>query len=84
YLEQERPASALSEFRRVITNYRRGDIVPRALFDMADAFYQLHACTDARSSLEALIQSYPRSSLVRQARQKLRQVRRAPRGYCTS
>ncbi|MEM9067313.1 MAG: tetratricopeptide repeat protein [Myxococcota bacterium] len=85
YLEQRQPARALSEFRRVVSNYRSGDIFDQTLFDMAEAFYQLHACTDARSALEALIQrASRRSALGRQARTKLRQVRSAPRGYCTS
>jgi TolA-binding protein len=84
YLVEGRPASALAEFRKVIAEFRTGDVVDRALFDMAEAFYALHACTDARSALEALISAHPRSPLVAQARTKLRDIQRAPRGYCTS
>ncbi len=85
YLEQRQPARALAAFRRIVSDYRNGDVFDQTLLDMADAFYQLHACTDARSALEALIQrARPRSSLGRQARAKLRRVRNAPRGYCTS
>lgn len=84
YLAEGRPASALAEFRKVIADFRTGDVVDRALFDMAEAFYALHACTDARSALEALISAHPRSPLVAQARTKLRDIQRAPRGYCTS
>jgi TolA-binding protein len=84
YLAEGRPASALAEFRKVIAEFRTGDVVDRALFEMAEAFYALHACTDARSALEALISAHPRSPLVAQARTKLRDIQRAPRGYCTS
>lgn len=84
YMAEGRPASALAEFRKVIADFRTGDVVDRALFDMAEAFYALHACTDARSALEALISAHPRSPLVAQARTKLRDIQRAPRGYCTS
>lgn len=84
YLEEGRPASAVGEFRRVIRDHRNGDVVDRTLFDMGDAFYRLHACTDARGAYEALISGYRRSPLVGQARTKLRELRRAPRGYCTS
>ncbi len=84
YLEEGRPASAVGEFRRVIRDHRQGDVVDRTLFDMGDAFYRLHACTDARGAWEALIAGFPRSSHVREARTKLREIRRAPRGYCTS
>ncbi|MEM9192779.1 MAG: tetratricopeptide repeat protein [Myxococcota bacterium] len=82
YLAQERPATALGEFRRVISDYPQGDAVDETLLDMADAFYSLNACSDARNALEALIRAHPRSSLIRQARSKLREVQRAPRGYC--
>lgn len=84
YMEEQRPATALGELRRVITEHPRGDVADDALFSMAEALYQLHACTDARSTLEALIEGHPRSDLIPQARRKLRDIQRAPRGYCTS
>lgn len=84
YLAEGRPASALAELRKVISDFRNGDVVDRALFDMGEAFFALHACTDAKSAFEALIASHPRSPLVAQARAKLNEIRRAPRGYCTS
>jgi TolA-binding protein len=84
YLMEDRPATALGELRRVISDFPSGDSADEALFDMADAFYRLHACTDARTALQALIQGHPRSPLLSQARDKVRQIQRAPRGYCTS
>lgn len=84
YLEEDRPATALGELRRVITEHPQGDAADDALLAMAEAFYRLHACTDARSALEALIRAHPRSNLLPAARQKLRDIQRAPRGYCTS
>lgn len=82
YLQEDRPATALGELRHVIADFQSGDAVPAALLDMADAFYRLHACTDARTALEALVRGHPRSPLVSQARDKLRDIARAPRGYC--
>lgn len=84
YLQENQPARALGELRRVINEWARGDAVDEALFDMADAFYRLHACTDARTTLDALIRTQATSPLVRRARDKLREIQRAPRGYCTS
>ena len=84
YLRQERPANALGAFRKVLSDWPRGDAVDETLLDMADAFYQLQACTDARTALEALIRAHPRSPLIRRARAKLREVQNAPRGHCTS
>lgn len=84
YLAQDQPARALGELQKVIRNYARGDAVDDALLAMGDAFFRLRACSDARAALEALIQGHRRSPLVRRARAKLREVRRAPRSACTS
>lgn len=84
YLAQERPATALGELRKIISQHADGNVADAALLAMADAFYQLHACTDATAALNALIQAHARSPLVAQARTKLREIQRAPRGYCTS
>ena len=82
YLAQDRPATALGEFRQVLSEHSEGDAVDETLLDMAEAFYRLNACDDARDALEALVRSQSRSNLVPQARRKLQQIRRAPRGYC--
>ena len=84
YLEERRPANALGAFQRVLSLYPEGDVVDDSLFYMAEAFYHLHACSDAIATLEALIQAHPRSSFSRRARRKLAALRQAPEGYCTS
>lgn len=84
YLLEDRPATALGELRHVIADFPSGDAVPAALLDMADAFYRLHACTDARNALDALVRAHPRAPQVSEAREKLRDIARAPRGYCQS
>lgn len=84
YMQAGRPATALAEYRKIITRFRGGDMFNQTLYDMALAFYELHACTDARSALEALVARVRRGALNRRARTKLREIRRAPAGYCTS
>lgn len=83
YMSEDRPATALGELRHVITDFPQGDAVPAALLAMGDAFYRLHACTNARTSLDTLIRTYPRATQVAEARTKLRDIQRAPSGYCT-
>ena len=83
YLVEDRPATALGELRHVIADYQQGDAVPAALLAMADAFYRLHACGEARNALDALIRAHPRSPQATEARTKLRDIQRAPAGYCT-
>jgi len=74
YRRQGQPAAALAELRRVITTYRTGDAVDRALLEMAEAFVQLGACGDARDSLRALVSTQPRSRLVPRARARTREL----------
>ena len=83
YLRENRPATALGELRRVVAEHPRGDVADDALLDMANAFYALHACTDARSALQAFTRAHRRSSRIREARTLLRTVERAPASYCT-
>jgi TolA-binding protein len=84
YLIENRPATALGELRKVIENFRGGDAVDEALLDMAEAFYRLKSCSDARNTLETLIKTQPHSSLVDKAKQKQREIKKAPKGYCMS
>jgi tol-pal system protein YbgF len=82
YLVERRPASALSELRRVIQEYRKGDAVDEALLDMAEAFYRLGACDDAKRTLKALVRSQAKSPLVPKANDKLKSLRNPAPGIC--
>jgi TolA-binding protein len=84
YLVENRPATALSELRKVIENFRGGDAVDEALLDMAEAFYRLKSCSDARTTLDTLIKTQPSSPLVDKAKQKLKDMRKLPKDYCNS
>lgn len=84
YLVENRPATALAELRKVIESFRGGDAVDEALLDMAEAFYRLKACSDARTTLDTLIKTQPSSPLVEKAKQKLKDMRKLGRDYCTS
>lgn len=82
YLLEDRPATALGELRHVVADYATGDRVPYALLSMSDAFYRLHACTDATTSLQTLIRGFPHAPVITDARSRLRDVQHAPTGYC--
>jgi TolA-binding protein len=84
YLAEGKPATALGEFRKVISDYAKGDAVDLALFNMAEAFYQLHACTDAKSALEALLRRKLTKELQRSAKERLTSIKKSPANYCTS
>jgi len=84
YLRENKPATALGELRKVISRYGEGDALYAALFDMAEAFYKLNACTDAKKALDALLRRTPPKAIKRKAEQKLREIEGAPPSYCTS
>ncbi len=84
YLVENRPATALAELRKVIENHRSGDAVDEALLDMAEGFYRLRACSDARTTLDTLIKTQSNSPLAGKAKQKLKDLKKVPKDYCTS
>lgn len=84
YLVQNKPATALGEYRKVIANYPKSPAVDTALYGMADAFFRLHACTDAKGAIDALIKRKPSKALEERAKQLGRALKEVAKGYCTS
>lgn len=84
YLIENRPATALGELRKVIENFRGGDAVDEALLDMAEAFFRLKACSDAKTTLDTLIKTQTNSPLVEKAKEKLKAIKKLPKDSCTS
>lgn len=84
YTQQNKPATALGEYRKVIADYAKSSAVNVALYGMADAFYRLHACTDAKSALEALQKRKPEAALSERTKKLLKEVASSAKGYCTS
>jgi tol-pal system protein YbgF len=84
YLVQNKPATALGEYRKVIQLYPKSPAFDTALYGMADAFFRLHSCTDAKGALEALSKRKPSKSLDDRVKQLTRAIKESPKGYCTS
>jgi TolA-binding protein len=84
YLVQNKPATALGEYRKVISNYPKSPAVDTALYGMADAFFRLHACTDAKGAVDALVKRKPSKALDDRAKQLSRAIKDAGKEYCTS
>jgi TolA-binding protein len=84
YTQQNKPATALGEYRKVIAEFSKSGAVNVALYGMADAFYRLKACTDAKNALDALIKRKPESSLADRAKRLQKEVKTAGKSYCTS
>lgn len=84
YTRQEKPAAALGEYRKVIADYGKSGAVNVALYGLADSFFQLKACGDAKSALQALIKRKPDAALLGRAKKLLKDVTAAPKSACTS
>jgi TolA-binding protein len=84
YLMQNKPATALGEYRKVIALYPKSPAVDTALYGMADAFFRLHACTDAKGALDALTKRKPAKALDDRVKQLGRAIKESPKAYCTS
>jgi TolA-binding protein len=81
---QNKPATALGEYRKVISSYPKSPAVDTALYGMADAFFRLHACTDAKGAIDALVKRKPSKALEDRAKQLSRAIKDAGKAYCTS
>lgn len=84
FLVQNKPATALGEYRKVIMGYPKSPAVDTALYGMADAFFRLRACTDAKDALAALQKRKPSKSLGGRAVELLKAITAAPEGHCSA
>ena len=67
----------------MIEKFRGGDAIDEALLDMAEAFYRLRRAA-MPNHLDTLIKTQPHSPLADKAKQKLKDLRKLPKDYCTS
>lgn len=84
YTSQSKPATALGEYRKVIADFGKSSAVNVSLFGMADAFFRLRACTDAKSAVDALLKRKPEPVLTDRAKKLLKEIQAADKTYCGS
>ena len=82
YLRQGKSAAALGEFKKVLSTYRKGDVVDQTLYDMADAFYTLRSCADAKKALEALLKGHKKSPLIKDAKKRVTTISASGAAFC--
>jgi len=83
YTTQNKPATALGEYRKVISDYGKSGAVNVALYGMADAFFRLRACTDAKAAVDALIKRKPDAALLERAKKLQKDIGSAAKDYCS-
>lgn len=82
YLQENKPAAALGELRKVISDHAKSTAVNVALFGMADAFFRLKACPDAANAADALIKRKPDKALMDRIKKLAADIKKAPKGSC--
>lgn len=82
-MREQRWATAIQEFRRLVADYPQGDRVPDALAEMAEGFVRLGWCTEAQRSLRLIVDRYAASPRAAAARTRVEEVRRLPRSACS-
>jgi tol-pal system protein YbgF len=77
---------AAAEFQKVLDTYKNSPEVPEAMWLLGQSFVELKFCSDARVLLQDLERRYPRSSRVKDAKVKLRELQKIARDkrLCTS
>ncbi|MCK9521995.1 MAG: outer membrane protein assembly factor BamD [Proteobacteria bacterium] len=54
YIAQKRHANALGALRAFVDNHARSPLMPEVLYEMANSFFQLGNCTDARVLIDTI------------------------------
>ncbi|MBN2527487.1 MAG: outer membrane protein assembly factor BamD [Deltaproteobacteria bacterium] len=83
YSEQKRYAKALGALRRFMDLYPKSEYAPEVLYEMANSFFMLGDCTDARILVDTITKRYKTSPFALKA-QKLKSTIDASRAKCTS
>ena len=83
YSAQKRYAKALGALRRFADLYPKSEFMPEALYEMADSFFNLGDCTDARILVDTLMKRYKTSPFTSKAK-KLKSTMDASKSRCTS
>ncbi len=84
YGAQQRNATAVQEYQRLLTTYPNSDLIPQALAEMADALVRLRMCVPAQRALRLLMDRYRTSTQGQAARRRLDEVTHLPPASCES
>jgi TolA-binding protein len=81
-LQDNRPTSSLGELNRLLKVYPHSDRLDRTLFDMGEAYLQLHDCANAKLAYGSVEQRFAREKVGSEAKARLQMIEHAPPGTC--
>ena len=80
---RHKAAKTLGALRRFVDLYSRSPLMPEALYEMANAFFKLGSCTDARILVDTISSRYAKSPFAAKAA-SLKEQMDTQKGKCTS
>jgi TolA-binding protein len=81
-LHDNRPTSALGEFNKLLKLFPKSDKLDRTLFDMGEAYLQLHDCVNARLAFTTCEQRFARDKIGQEAKAKVAAIDKPAPGTC--
>ncbi len=82
-LRLNQPAKALGNYQRFIQRHAKSSLIDETLIDMADAFYRLKSCDDAKSTLKTVMRMHAGTQAAKQAKERLQRMEQGPANYCS-
>jgi chromosome segregation ATPase len=84
YANQQRNATAVQEYQRLLTTYPNSELIPQSLAEMSEALVRLRMCVPAQRALRLLIERYRSAPQTAPARRRLEEVQHLPPTACES
>lgn len=81
-LQDGRPSSALASFNRLLKLYPRTRFLDRALYDMGEAYLDMHDCAGAKAAFEACEKRFPKDKPGLDSKAKLETIAKNAPGLC--
>ena len=81
-LDDNRPASALGEWNRLLKLFPRSPLLDKTLFGMGEAYEAMHDCANAKLAYGTVLSHFPKGKLAGEARSRTSAVNALPPGSC--
>ncbi len=81
-LQDNRPTSSLGELNKLLKVYPHSDKLDRTLFDMGEAYLELHDCVNAKLAFAAVDQRFSKVKIGAEARARIQSIDHPAAGMC--
>ena len=81
-LDDNRPASALGEWNRLLKLFPKSSVLEKTLFGMGEAYETMHDCANAKLAYGTVLSHFPHGKLATDARAHNAAINALPAGSC--